>query len=84
MPHLDTPDLHITFNETGAQHGHPVLLLHGWPDDATTWDAVSSRLQDRHLRLIAPYLRGFGPTVFKTRGLRVRRTVPSSPRMPLR
>lgn len=65
MPHLDTPDLHITFDETGAQHGHPVLLLHGWPDDATTWDAVSSRLQDRNLRLIAPYLRGFGPTVFR-------------------
>jgi pimeloyl-ACP methyl ester carboxylesterase len=65
MPQLDTPDLHVNFAETGAQHGHPVLLLHGWPDDATTWDAVSSRLQSRNLRLISPYLRGFGPTTFR-------------------
>lgn len=65
MPHVDTSDLSITFTETGAQHGHPVLLLHGWPDDATTWDAVSSWLQDRNLHLIAPYLRGFGPTTFR-------------------
>lgn len=41
MPHVDTKDLRITFNETAARHGHPVLLLHGWPDDATSWDAVS-------------------------------------------
>ena len=67
MPHVDTSDLRITFNETGTQHGHPVLLLHGWPDDATTWDQVSSRLQDRGLRLIAPYLRGFGPTVLRSK-----------------
>ncbi|EJC72322.1 alpha/beta hydrolase [Rhizobium hidalgonense] len=65
MPHLDTQDLHIAFDETGARHGHPVLLLHGWPDDASTWNAVSRALHDRNLRLIAPYLRGFGPTVFR-------------------
>lgn len=65
MPHVDTSDLRITFSETGAQHGHPVLLLHGWPDDASTWDGVCSRLQGRDLRLIAPYLRGFGPTEFR-------------------
>jgi pimeloyl-ACP methyl ester carboxylesterase len=68
MPHVDTKDLRITFNESGRQHGHPVLLLHGWPDDATTWDAVSSRLQHRDLRMIAPYLRGFGPSVFGNPG----------------
>lgn len=67
MPHVDTRDLSITFNETGAQHGRPVLLLHGWPDDATTWDAVTSRLQERDLRMITPYLRGFGPTVFRNK-----------------
>ncbi|MBW6425531.1 alpha/beta hydrolase [Rhizobium sp. XQZ8] len=65
MPHLDTPDLHITFNETGARDGHPVLLLHGWPDDASTWEDVSALLQERKLRLMAPYLRGFGGTVFR-------------------
>ena len=66
MPHLQTEDLDITFIETGAQHGRPVLLLHGWPDDATTWNAVAERLRNRHLRLVIPYLRGFGPTTFRS------------------
>lgn len=65
MPHLDTHDLHIVFSETGAQAGHPVLLMHGWPDDASTWRSVASELTNRNLRLIAPYLRGFGPTLFR-------------------
>ncbi len=65
MPHVQTEDLDIAFFETGAQHGKPVLLLHGWPDDATTWNAVAERLKDRHLRLVIPFLRGFGPTTFR-------------------
>ncbi|MBB3659993.1 pimeloyl-ACP methyl ester carboxylesterase [Rhizobium sp. BK650] len=64
MPHVDTDTLRINFIESGAKRGRPVLLLHGWPDDASTWEAVSSRLADRNLRLIAPYLRGFGSSVF--------------------
>jgi pimeloyl-ACP methyl ester carboxylesterase len=65
MPHLDTNDLQIAFTEYGTRQGHPVLLLHGWPDDASTWAAVSSLLKERNLRLVAPYLRGFGETVFR-------------------
>lgn len=65
MPHLRTKDLDIAFFETGAQHGSPVLLLHGWSDDATTWTAVADRLKDRHLRFVIPYLRGFGPSTFR-------------------
>jgi len=66
MPHLETDDLRIEFKEAGSKHGYPVLLLHGWPDDASTWDPVVERLRERRLRLIAPTLRGFGGTVFKT------------------
>lgn len=66
MPHVRTQDLDITFFETGAQHGKPVLLLHGWPDDATTWNGVAERLKDRNLRFVIPYLRGFGPTTFRS------------------
>jgi pimeloyl-ACP methyl ester carboxylesterase len=40
MHHLDTEDLRIHFSEYGAHHGKVVLLLHGWPDDASTWDDV--------------------------------------------
>src|SRR6478735_5830699 len=65
MPHVQTEDLDISFMETGARHGKPVLLLHGWPDDATTWTAVTERMNDRHLRFVVPYLRGFGPTTFR-------------------
>ena len=42
-----------------AGDGPPVLLLHGWPQDASCWRHVIPRLADRH-RLIAPDLRGFG------------------------
>ena len=65
MPQVDIADLQIAFNEFGAREGRPVLLLHGWPDDATTWSAVSSMLPNRNLRLISPFLRGFGETKFR-------------------
>lgn len=44
-----------------AGEGPPVLLLHGWPQDAWCWRYVMPLLADRH-RLIAPDLRGFGQT----------------------
>lgn len=65
MPYVDTDNLRIGFIESGDKHGTPVLLLHGWPDDASTWESVSKRLDGRGLRLIAPYLRGFGSSVFR-------------------
>jgi pimeloyl-ACP methyl ester carboxylesterase len=44
-----------------AGEGPPVLLLHGWPQDAWCWRHVIPLLADRY-RLIAPDLRGFGQT----------------------
>jgi pimeloyl-ACP methyl ester carboxylesterase len=41
-------------------------LLHGWPDDPTTWDQVSPALTAAGFRTIAPWLRGFGPTRFRS------------------
>ncbi len=40
------------------------LLVHGWPDDASTWSPVVAQLEARGVRAIRPYLRGFGPTRF--------------------
>jgi pimeloyl-ACP methyl ester carboxylesterase len=54
----------------GAKEGKPLLLLHGWPDDATTWNQVSKQLQDVGLRTIAPMHRGFGGTRFLSRHTR--------------
>lgn len=49
----------VRFYEAGA--GEPVLLMHGWPQDAWCWRHVVPLLADRY-RLIAPDLRGFGQT----------------------
>jgi pimeloyl-ACP methyl ester carboxylesterase len=49
-----------------------VLLLHGWPDDATTWSQVAAQLNNAGFRTIAPMHRGFGRTRFLSQ--RTRRT----------
>jgi pimeloyl-ACP methyl ester carboxylesterase len=59
-----TPVLRIAYESGGPADGAPVLLLHGWPDDVRTYDAVAPALQAAGFRTIAPYLRGFGPTTF--------------------
>ncbi|HWM09638.1 MAG TPA: alpha/beta hydrolase [Solirubrobacteraceae bacterium] len=53
----DVGPLDVHLYEAGD--GPPVLLLHGWPQDAASWRYVIPRLADRY-RLIAPDLRGFG------------------------
>jgi pimeloyl-ACP methyl ester carboxylesterase len=40
------------------------LLLHGWPDDRSTWDVVAEKLNWSGIRTIMPNLRGFGGTRF--------------------
>ncbi len=62
--HASTDVLNIAFMEQGADDKPPVLLLHGWPDDATTWDHVMPRLMTAGYRVIVPFLRGFGLTRF--------------------
>ena len=64
MPTLVTPDLEIDFADLGPRDGRAVLLLHGWPDDRSSWDAVAATLADNGLRVIVPSLRGFGATRF--------------------
>lgn len=41
--------------------GETILLLHGFPDMANTWDETISELSKTH-RVIAPFLRGYYPT----------------------
>jgi pimeloyl-ACP methyl ester carboxylesterase len=60
----DTTLLRTAYCERGSAAHPPVLLLHGWPDDASGWDKVAARLALADFRTIAPYLRGFGPTRF--------------------
>lgn len=48
-------------HEHGSLDGDPVLLLHGFPQRGTSWDAVASRLASRGLRTLAPDQRGYSP-----------------------
>jgi pimeloyl-ACP methyl ester carboxylesterase len=53
----------LTFDvlDSGDPDGEPVVLLHGFPQDATAWDGVAARLADRGLRTLAPDQRGYSP-----------------------
>ena len=62
---VQTPLLEIAYLEQGPADGRPIVLLHGWPDDARTWDAVVGPLAQAGWRTLAPYGRGFGPTRFR-------------------
>jgi pimeloyl-ACP methyl ester carboxylesterase len=60
-----TPALSIAYEETGDAQGFPVILLHGFPDDARAYDNVVARLAKQGYRAIVPYLRGYGQTRFR-------------------
>jgi pimeloyl-ACP methyl ester carboxylesterase len=62
---IATPLLDIAFDCGGPADGEPVMLLHGWPDDATGWKGVTPSLERAGFRWVAPWLRGFGGTRFR-------------------
>lgn len=66
MKHLATDVLDIAYLEAGPRDGAPVILLHGFPYDAHAYDAVTERLAAAEQRCIVPFLRGFGPTRFRS------------------
>lgn len=66
MQTIQTSLLDIAYHDKGPQDSQVVLLLHGWPDDHSTWDEVGRILNDAGLRTIAPAARGFGETRFRS------------------
>jgi pimeloyl-ACP methyl ester carboxylesterase len=68
VPTVRTPTLEIGYEEWGETAGAPVVLLHGFPDDAHAWNGVAPPLAARGSRVLAPYLRGYGPTRFLDAG----------------
>jgi pimeloyl-ACP methyl ester carboxylesterase len=66
MQTVTTELLKIGVEIEGPEDGRPIMLLHGWPDDVRAWHAVRPRLHAVGWRTIAPYLRGFGPTRFRS------------------
>ena len=66
MNHIAAGVLNVAYLETGPPDGVPAILLHGFPYDVFAYDAVSQRLAAAGLRCIVPYLRGYGPTRFRS------------------
>ena len=54
MQTIRTPVLEIAFESGGPEEGSPVLLLHGWPDDATAWGGFTPALERAGCRWVAP------------------------------
>lgn len=67
MPHImvTAGALDVAVELHGPQDGRPVVLLHGFPDDARAWDKVAPALAARGVRAVVPYLRGYGPTRYR-------------------
>ncbi|MBC8092146.1 MAG: alpha/beta fold hydrolase, partial [Pseudonocardia sp.] len=51
----------LDVHESGPPDGPPVLLLHGFPQGADSWDAVTPALGAAGFRTIAPDQRGYSP-----------------------
>ena len=56
--------LEVAYEDSGAAHATPVILLHGFPYDIQAYEAVTPLLLAKGCRVLTPYLRGFGPTHF--------------------
>lgn len=63
---IDTPTLHIAYLEDGPGDGWPVILTHGFPYDVHAFAADARLLAKAGARVIRPYVRGFGPTRFRS------------------
>lgn len=58
---VERDGLAFDVREAGPAAGERVLLLHGWPQDATAWDALVPGLVEAGYRTLAPDQRGYSP-----------------------
>lgn len=54
-------DLTFDVHDSGPRDGEPVILLHGYPQDAASWHRVVPLLTAAGMRTIAPDMRGYSP-----------------------
>ena len=66
---LKTDKLNISYFEIGHKNSIPVFLMHGFPYDIYAYKNVVEILKKNDLRIIVPFLRGFGPTKFLNKSL---------------
>ena len=61
---VHTPVLKLGYEAHGPASGPVAILLHGFPYDPRCFDAVAPALAAEGCRVVVPYLRGYGPTLF--------------------
>jgi len=61
MERFERDGLVFDVTDGGPPEGEAVVLLHGFPQDRTAWDAVTPLLQAQGLRTLAPDQRGYSP-----------------------
>ncbi|MGV9736426.1 alpha/beta fold hydrolase [Rhodococcus aetherivorans] len=59
--HVTLGDLTFDVHVTGPADGTPVVLLHGFPETARSWEAVAPQLAEAGLRVLMPDQRGYSP-----------------------
>ena len=64
---VTTPVLKIGYEAAGERRAAsvPVILLHGFPYDVRAYDEAADELAASGRYVLAPYLRGYGPTRFR-------------------
>jgi len=60
IKYVSANGLRFGYLESGS--GPLVLLVHGFPDTAYTWDATRPALAAAGFRVVAPFTRGYAPT----------------------
>ncbi len=66
LKQIDAGALRVEYAEAGRANGPVVLLLHGWPYDIHSFVEVAPLLAAAGYRVIVPYVRGYGGTVFRS------------------
>src|ERR1700761_9715000 len=60
IPFVGTNGLNFAYLEEGS--GSLVLMLHGFPDTAHSWDDLRPRIAAKGYRAVSPFMRGYHPT----------------------
>jgi len=66
LKQIEAGVLSVGYAEAGPADGPVVILLHGWPYDIYAFVDVVPVLERAGFRVIAPWLRGYGTTQFRS------------------
>jgi len=66
LQHVAAGALDVAYEDSGPPDGVPIVLLHGFPYDAHAYDEVAPLLVRAGRRVVVPFLRGYGPTRFRS------------------